>query len=425
MKTDQILANISAFYSDTRFLIIDELSFLSYKELTKLSLQLQQLTECSEHKFGKHAIAFFGDFCQLECISGDGIYLHENSIYWEQALTHMVELNGLHRFSQCPRYQEIMFQLREGHLTDNARNALNSRVIDGKNVCLPNLLKAKFATYHNRNCAEINALVFQDYLDKYHEKSTQTDIPKTAIVIKAGAKWHLKNQNLSSQQRANLFSFCSEADCKDSFGRRCDPLLCLFSGCSMMGTENVDVKNGIANGTTCTFETIVFKRGSTPKPLLMHGKWVFAINIEEVDHLVLRWKDSTFEGTFKLHPIERNFCVNYPVSEHVRRAVNISMMFFPVVLNHATTGHRLQGKSEDQLIISEWSKRKNWINAVLSTVRTLQGLYLLSRVPEGIDCFPPPQYSSMMERLRNTIQATPQDVEGISSNFSIESYLHE
>ena len=426
MERNPSLDKFQPSFSDTRFSIVDEISFMTYKDLTKLSLHLQQFTECTEHKFGKHAIAFLGDFRQLECIGGDCIYLHENSIYWEQTLTHMVELKGLHRFSQCPQYQEIMPRLRDGQLTNNARKVLNSRVIDGKNVCLPNLQKTKFATYHNKNRAEINALVFQDYLHKYHEKSTQTDIPKMAIVIKADAKWHFRNQKLSFQQRATLFSFCSEADCKDSFGKRCDPLLCLFSGCSMMGIENEDVRNGIANGTTSTFENIVFKEDVTPTPMLMHGKWVYGINIEEVDHLVLRWKDSTFEGTFKVYPIERKFRVQYPLHEHgfehIRTVMNISMTFFPVVLNHATTGHKLQGKSVDQLIIAEWSKKKNWVYVVLSRVRSLVGLYLQKEIPEDLDLSPPSEYLSMMERFRSSIQATYEDVESFLSNFDTEAF---
>ena len=204
------------FFSDTRFSIVDEISFMTYQQLSKLSNHMQSFTECTEHKFGKHAIVFLGDFCQLECIGGDCIYLHENSMYWEQALTHLVELKGTHRFSNCALYSGIMPRLREGEFTEHVRNVLNSRVINGENVCYPDIQKTKFATFHNKNRAELNAVVFKDYLNRYHKDATRTNIPKTAIVIRAKAKWFARQRKLSLSQRATLFTYCSEADCKDS-----------------------------------------------------------------------------------------------------------------------------------------------------------------------------------------------------------------
>ena len=61
--------------------IIDEISFADYDlVLGKVSANLQAFTECCEFQYGKHAICFLGDFCQLETIGGNCIYKHHNGI---------------------------------------------------------------------------------------------------------------------------------------------------------------------------------------------------------------------------------------------------------------------------------------------------------------------------------------------------------
>ena len=79
-------------------------------------------------------------------------------------------------------------------------------------------------------------------------------------------------------------------------------------------------------------------------------------------------------------------------------------------MNHATTGHKLQGKTLKQLVIAQWSAMKNWAYVVLSRVTTLDGLYLLEPIPENIDFSPIPEYLDMMTRLRQRILAVPMQI---------------
>jgi hypothetical protein len=60
-----------------------------------------------------------------------------------------------------------------------------------------------------------------------------------------------------------------------------------------------------------------------------------------------------------------------------------------VIVNHATTGHNLQGKSVKSLVIAEWPKVRNWAKVVLSGVKTLGGLFLMKPIPEDIIFLPP------------------------------------
>jgi len=62
------------------------------------------------------------------------------------------------------------------------------------------------------------------------------------------------------------------------------------------------------------------------------------------------------------------------------------MLLFPVNICTASTGHKLQGRSKDFIIVSSWPKLQgnaafvNWEYVVLSRVRTLKGLYLFQKL---------------------------------------------
>ena len=49
---------------------------------------------------------------------------------------------------------------------------------------------------------------------------------------------------------------------------------------------------------------------------------------------------------------------------------------FGILINNATTEHKLQGISKDILVVTEyWYKTINWVYVVLSRVRTLKGFF--------------------------------------------------
>ena len=108
------------------------------------------------------------------------------------------------------------------------------------------------------------------------------------------------------------------------------------------------------------------------------------------------------------------------MSEHTPlKGVVISQL--PVNLNDATTGHKLQGMSKDQLIMVSWSFMQNWTYVVLSCVRTLGGLYLLRPltnncldkivVPKDLERFEDRMYAleaAMLAIRKRNMQATGQ-----------------
>jgi hypothetical protein len=118
--------------------------------------------------------------------------------------------------------------------------------------------------------------------------------------------------------------------------------------------------------------------------------------------------------------------VDFPIQEDGMKSIcktKICLHQFPIVVNHATTGHKLQGKSLDQLVVAEWSMTKNWAYVVLSRVRSLEGLFLMEPIPGDIDFKPSNTYINMMEDLRKRILKTPEDVADMKAEIDIRALL--
>ena len=82
------------------------------------------------------------------------------------------------------------------------------------------------------------------------------------------------------------------------------------------------------------------------------------------------------------------------------------MTQFLLNLNNATTGHKLQGMSIDNMIIPAFPNKKlralfkNWEYVVLSRVRTLNGLYLLEKLDENESFEPSDDFKKFLVRAR-------------------------
>ena len=148
-----------------------------------------------------------------------------------------------------------------------------------------------------------------------------------------------------------------------------------------MYTENDDVPNGIANGTLCHLVKVVLHAHVTAMDfnlINIDGYFVRAIDASKVDYLVCKF--STSNETFRVTSNHATCKINMPIElipgQRTRRMVNATVNRFPLLINYATTGHKLKGQTKSSLYISEWHYGANWPYVVLSRVRTLKGLFL-------------------------------------------------
>ena len=158
------------------------------------------------------------------------------------------------------------------------------------------------------------------------------------------------------------------------------------------------------NGTLCRGLKLVLKEGRTTKIKNWDGHKVHTVSIDDCDHMLCehwpRDKDKP-PRYFCLHEIKESVIAQYPFMGKQTTLGNINITQFGVNSNIATTGHKLQGMSKDNIIVTSWNYRfKNWIYLVLSRVRTRSGLFLLQKLAEDQDYSVDPKLIAEEERLK-------------------------
>ena len=399
-------------WKNTRLLVVDEISFGGYNGfLKKLDQKLRALTEEDDIRYGSVPIVFIGDFFQLEPIdSTDTIYKSECKLYWEDQLNAFVELKGTWRYKQCEHLKRIFPQMRRKGITQEVREVFNSRVVGRGDVNMPDIVTTKIATRKNSVRESFNDRVFLDYLERNNPRGSSDCVARGAIVIKGDLSWTVTNAKLSYAERKVVFNHARESDtfvARSSGSKRVAPMLKLFKGCQVMCLENENVSCGIANGTTALLEQVLLKDGMHPHKIRVNGYYVWAVRAEEVDCVKLKWtEDSTFQGYFYLKPKSQRCKSNVKIPGKGNTTIHIGLYQVPISVNHATTGHKLQGKTVDSLLVAEWASKnvRNWIYVVLSRIRSLAQLFLLTPLPEETDEYPDSRISDMLNRLRERLK---------------------
>jgi hypothetical protein len=75
----------------------------------------------------------------------------------------------------------------------------------------------------------------------------------------------------------------------------------------------------------------------------------------------------------------------------------------PVLINNATTGHKLQGSGVvDSLFVHNWSYVTNWVYAMLSRVKTRAGLFCRKELSKDLQKYAVPEaLQSMLHCFRS------------------------
>ena len=68
----------------------------------------------------------------------------------------------------------------------------------------------------------------------------------------------------------------------------------------------------------------------------------------------------------------------------------------PVIINNATTGHKLQGSGVDSLFVHSWSYVTNWVYIMLSHVKMCLGLFARQKLSKNLSKYAVPEALQMM-----------------------------
>jgi hypothetical protein len=242
-----------------------------------------------------------------------------------------------------------------------------------------------YAVYRNVDKSAINNGVFAEHIKNTHSKNPHDSPPLHMLIVRSDdLTWKSNKKAFGRVAKHTLWSECSDCDIKTTgeHGKYVDTFLKLSTNMPLMYTENHDVSNGIANGTLCFLQKVMLHTKVTLNDFSLtnvDGYHVRSIDASKVDYLLCQIDGS--ERVFQVKADHVSCKIDFPIQllpgQRIRKKVRAVVNRFPVLANHATTGHKLQGQTKESLFISDWHYGSNWPYVVLSRVTTLKGLFLL------------------------------------------------
>jgi len=268
------------------------------------------------------------------------------------------------------------------------------------------------STNRARARSKINNAIFAEHIRKTHSANPREPMPMHTLVIRSDdLTWKSNQKSFGPTARHSLWSECSDCHIKTagSHGKFVDPFLKLSTLIPLMYTENHDVPNGIANGTLCYLLKVVLHADVTEADFCLmniDGYFVRTIDATKVDYLLCKIDGSN--KPFKVRADHVSCKIDFPIQlipgEKTRKIVRATINRFPLLVNHATTGHKLQGQTKTSVCISDWHYGANWPYVVLSRVTTLKGLFMLKPLRTDHDFSHDNRLIRMLNRMR---QKTP------------------
>ena len=159
-------------WEDTKLLIIDEISFASKHNFHMIHRNVSKLKQEFTKKYGGINIIFSGDFRLLELVGSNPIY-EEDCPYFVHWVNCYIELNGMHRFRNDKHWGRLLMRMRDGKMTKEDIDFINTKIVNNKTKLLEDL---RYATYFNRDQDAINTALFKErYKLLYNERGHTND----------------------------------------------------------------------------------------------------------------------------------------------------------------------------------------------------------------------------------------------------------
>lgn len=207
-------------------LIIDEVSMMSAEMFEAVSYILNQIREMPPATlFGGLQLILSGDFSQLPPVKGD--YAFESKL-WKKVKMRYHELRGSHRQRNDIGYYRALSSIRIGRVTPEICAALRSRV--GAKLNLPEGIRPTELVGRRVDAERINA-------EKLRLLPAETEHTYTALVT-VTSFYGTMPESVVEQKKKQLID-----------GMITPSFLCLRQGSLVMLTANIDVENGLANGS--------------------------------------------------------------------------------------------------------------------------------------------------------------------------------
>lgn len=371
-KADIVRSVVENTYSrknwrSVQLLIIDEVSMMSQK-IFEIIEEIARICRGSRMPFGGIQVIFVGDFYQLPPV-GDGIDPTTSNFCFESPIwptvfkpEEHVSLATIHRQTD-QKYIDILLKIRRGCLDEDSERVL-IRQLDRPitTEIAPTRLFPTRAKADNLNFTKYNELTTPEYNFEIIKRTNLTTYEESGKPIPLGII--NKCRNLSAQQVEYEVNYLVDS-------LQLQPVLGLKVGAVVMCTVNLDIGQGICNGSQGVIVEIIDDNTSGTGTMGSGASRVPGVASAPVP--VVKFVNG------QTIPIGRHFWQ----SEHYP-CIGVSQI--PLKLAWALTIHKCQGSTLDlaQMDIGSSVFECGQTYVALSRVKSLAGLYLTHFNPKKI-----------------------------------------
>ncbi|KAJ8048298.1 ATP-dependent DNA helicase PIF1 [Holothuria leucospilota] len=348
------LNSLQVKYRHLQVVIIDEISMVGNKQLLFINERLKEIKQNQQPFGGVHIIAV-GDLYQLKPVMDSWIFENLEDGYGALATNIWRNLFSVHELTQIMRqkddqeFAELLNRLREGNQTQIDIQELQK--------CLTNQAHLNNSIIH---LYPTNALV------DTHNSHIFKDSKKEKIIIQAV-------DTIGGDYPATV-----KQDLKKRFPTVANKTAGLMLSLPVAvdsiyeTVANIDVNDGITNGSSCIVKHIQYLDINNPKPSII---WV-QFDKETVGQIT-RAKYKKYFGPFidtswtPIFAISRNFFIT-------PRKIMVTRQQFPLRPATAKTIHKSQGDTVHEIAVHMGSTKIEHAHYVaFSRVRTKKGLHII------------------------------------------------
>jgi ATP-dependent DNA helicase PIF1 len=341
-----------------QLLIIDEISMVSSLLLTYIHLRLCEITG-HEQLFGGIHILILGDLLQLPPVKGNAPFVQLKA---DEIRTNLESIGSVNlwgsfdydeltvnvRQSSDSVYSDLLSRVRIGDLTTADIQLLQSRIVQGKKS-----YEQAATIYQELIKNGDNPVCLLSKVDACHQMNdrmlTMLGVPIIEIpsIDELDGATHKKAKELAQRKLANL-----KFDVSRTAGL--ETQLRLGVGARVMLRRNIDMENGLVNGSIGTIQSFEFEANGQVKKL-----------------------DISFDNGYNTK------LSRYNVPFELMKGIYVHRKQFPVTLAYAITVHKCQGLSLKCAIIDLGNSifGPGMAYVALSRVTNLTGLHLLDLCP--------------------------------------------
>ena len=136
---------------------------------------------------------------------------------------------------------------------------------------------------------------------------------------------------------------------------------------------------------------------------------VNAVFASEIDCAVLHYSNTRIDSDsteFSLNPKQDTFDAKIlkpqalRTKKSPREKLRMWAVQLPLLINNATTGHKLQGSGVDNLFVHGWTYKTNWPYVMLACVTTKDRLFLRRLLDRNLSRYEiPPSLTRMLDQF--------------------------